>query len=86
MSSCNCLSMCLEEIREWSDAHPTHHILFIEIELKLTGDFLQVRMIRFGGSFSFVLPVIATPPLFCCSRFSYLFVLLVLMLVLPLVD
>ena len=42
MSSCNCLSVCLEEIREWSDAHPAHHILFIEIELKLTGDFLRV--------------------------------------------
>lgn len=44
MSSCNCLSVCLEEIREWSDAHPAHHILFIEIELKLTGDFLRVRI------------------------------------------
>ncbi|CAM9318805.1 unnamed protein product [Scytosiphon promiscuus] len=42
MSTCNCLSECLEEIREWSDAHPSHHILFIEIELKLTGDFLQL--------------------------------------------
>lgn len=48
MSSCNCLSVCLEEIREWSDAHPAHHILFIEIELKLTGDFLRVRC---SGSF-----------------------------------
>ncbi|CAM9359301.1 unnamed protein product [Ectocarpus fasciculatus] len=42
VSSCNCLSVCLAEIREWSDTHPTHHILFIEIELKLTGDFLQL--------------------------------------------
>ncbi|CAB1118253.1 unnamed protein product [Ectocarpus sp. CCAP 1310/34] len=42
VSSCNCLSVCLAEIREWSDTHPTHHILFIEIEFKLTGDFLQL--------------------------------------------
>eukprot|EP00903_Cladosiphon_okamuranus_P019957 g18340.t2 len=42
MTSCSCLSACLEEIREWSDVHPAHHILFIEIELKLTGDFLRL--------------------------------------------
>eukprot|EP00752_Nemacystus_decipiens_P003459 g3194.t1 len=42
MTSCNCLSACLAEIRQWSDAHPAHHILFIEIELKLTGDFLRL--------------------------------------------
>lgn len=46
VSTCHCLSECLEEIREWSNAHPTHHILFIEIELKLTGDFLQVRYLQ----------------------------------------
>lgn len=43
MSSCNCLSVCLEEIKAWSDVHLAHHILFIEIELKVYGDFLRVR-------------------------------------------
>ena len=43
MSSCNCLSVCLEEIKAWSDVHLAHHILFIEIELKIYGDFLRVR-------------------------------------------
>jgi len=42
MSSCHCLSACLREIREWSDKHPTHHILFIEVEIKITGDFFKV--------------------------------------------
>lgn len=46
MSTCNCLLVCLEEIKEWSDLHPMHHILFIEIELKIYGDFLQVQHFR----------------------------------------
>ncbi|CAM9996803.1 unnamed protein product, partial [Sphacelaria rigidula] len=42
LSTCNCLSSCLEEIKSWSDANPTHHILFIDVELKLTGDFMPI--------------------------------------------
>lgn len=46
MTTCNCFSVCLEEIKQWSDMHPAHHILFVTIELKVYGDFLQV-----GGTF-----------------------------------
>lgn len=41
-SSCNCLQSCLEEVRAWSDLNPLHHIIFMDIELKLSGDFLRV--------------------------------------------
>lgn len=44
MTTCNCLSECLREIKQWSDAHPAHHILFLDLELKLTGDFLRVLL------------------------------------------
>lgn len=42
-TSCNCFRSCLEEILAWSDLNPMHHIIFMDIELKLTGDFLRVR-------------------------------------------
>lgn len=42
LSTCNCLVSCLEEIKAWSNLNPMHHILFLDIELKLTGDFLRV--------------------------------------------
>lgn len=42
LSSCHCLRSCLDEIRAWSDLNPTHHIIFMDMELKLTGDFLRV--------------------------------------------
>lgn len=55
MSSCNCLSECLQEIKDWSDIHPAHHILFIIIELKLYGDFLRVGVLFQDHVFCFVL-------------------------------
>ncbi|CAM9318285.1 unnamed protein product [Scytosiphon promiscuus] len=42
LSSCHCLLSCLHEIRVWSDLNPSHHIIFMDIELKLTGDFLRI--------------------------------------------
>lgn len=42
LSSCHCLLSCLDELRVWSDLNPMHHIIFMDIELKLTGDFFRV--------------------------------------------
>jgi hypothetical protein len=33
-TTCDTLSQCLEQVRRWSDAHPTHLPLFIQIEVK----------------------------------------------------
>ncbi|CAN0223778.1 unnamed protein product [Ectocarpus sp. 12 AP-2014] len=42
LSSCHCLLSCLQEIRAWSDLNPMHHVIFMDIEMKLTGDFLRI--------------------------------------------
>ena len=34
LSVCPTLDRCLEEVRDWSDAHPAHHALVVQIEVK----------------------------------------------------
>jgi len=34
VSTCDWLSDCLRVIRDWSDAHPGHHTLFVQVEIK----------------------------------------------------
>jgi hypothetical protein len=37
-STCNLFSDCLRTIKSWSDAHPSHHALFVHIEPKDAGE------------------------------------------------
>jgi hypothetical protein len=34
LSVCPTLDRCLEQVRDWSDAHPAHHALVVQIEVK----------------------------------------------------
>ncbi len=37
-TTCRVFTDCLQEIRTWSDSNPSHHLLFIQIEPKDSGD------------------------------------------------
>lgn len=64
-STCDLFTDCLEVLRDWSDAHPGHHTIFVQIEPKsgFSGDSVAERLDALDAEIRSVLPpeLLVTP-------------------------